>query len=192
MAAFLDRIEAGRQLAGLLAAPRVRPEVIVGVPPGGLEVAAQVARALEVPLDARLVCRVRAVDRPGLVVGALAEGGALCLETGALRACDRAADLAGAAHELELLVRRVRAGGKRIDLGGRRVAIVDDGVESGATLLAAVRAVRREEPRWIVAAAPVIPGPALARLREEADEVVAIAEGGRADVAWYEERGGES
>jgi predicted phosphoribosyltransferase len=189
MAVCHDRVAAGRQLAIVLAPLFDRPPVIIGVPRGGVVVAAQVARALDARLDARVVCRLVARARPPVVVGAIAEGGAVCVDAAALRASGAAADVAGAALEIDRLVRAYRPGGRRVSLRGETAVIVDDGVVTGATLRAAVRAVRREAPLRMVAAAPVVPRPAAEALRDEGVEVVAISEPeeSRPIAAWYED-----
>jgi putative phosphoribosyl transferase len=190
MAVFRDRVEAGRLLASFLEPFRGQRPVILGLPRGGVVVAAQAARILGAPLDVLVVCRIRAHgEAPPAMVGALAEGGAVYLDPEALRASEAAADITSAADEIDRRVRAYRDGRRRLAVRGRPAVVIDDGAVTGGTLLAAVRALRRESPSWLVAAAPVIPRPAAAALRDEADEVVRIAEpwGVRAIGAWYDD-----
>lgn len=188
MAAFRDRIDAGRHLATLLLPFARGHPVVIGVAGGGVAVAAQVALALDAPLDVVCVCPIRAGDGDE-VVGALAEGGALCLDGDALEASGAPGAIARAAAELERVVRLVRPACPRASLAGRTAIVVDDGVLTGLTLRAAVRAVRRGEPALLVAAAPILPETAAAELAPEVDALVRIAGPGmaRACRAWYDD-----
>lgn len=196
-APFKDRRAAGRALGEALKAYAGRRDLLVlGLPRGGVPVAAEVARALGAPLD---VCVVRKLGVPGqeeLAMGALGPGGirvlnddvisALGLTEGAL---DQAAAREGA--ELARRERRYREGRPPLDVRNRTVILVDDGIATGSTMLAAVRALRRMGPAALVVAVPVGPPSVLAELEAEAEEVVCLLreEALFAIGAWYEDFG---
>ena len=192
---FKDRIEAGRLLGDALRAYMGRTDVtVLGLPRGGVPVAAEIARILGAPLD---VCIVRKLGTPGheeLAMGAIASGGVRVLNQGVIRSfgiTDRAIE-AEAAREGAELARRERLYRQErppLDLRGRTVILVDDGVATGATMLAAVRALRRMGPTVIVVAVPVAPPSALAELEREADHAICLlAEESLIAVGyWYED-----
>jgi putative phosphoribosyl transferase len=177
---FSDRRDAGRQLAALLEPYRGERPVVVGIPRGGVPVAAEVARALDAPLDITVVRKIGAPQNPEYAIGALAEGGvhvlsgriagAIGLSEGALRAL-----LARAEHELEARLRCYRGAREPIDIAGRTVILVDDGLATGRSARAAVRSVRRRGAARVVLAVPVAAPTAVEMLREEADDVVCVA-----------------
>ena len=177
---FKDRNEAGRLLAEALEAYAGRGDAIVlGLPRGGVVVAAEIARALRAPLD---VCVVRKLGTPGheeLAMGALGPGGLQVLNgeiIASLHIADRAieAEVARERLELERRERLYRHGRGPLDLQGRVAIVVDDGIATGATMLAALRALRRLGPARLIAAVPVGPPSTLAELETEADAVVCL------------------
>lgn len=176
---FLDRVAAGRALADALAALRAENPVVVGLPRGGVPVAAEVASALTAPLDVVLVRKIGSPDRPELAVGAVGEDGVTVRNEALLADLGLSwSDLAGqVAHERAEIARRatsLRPGGPRPDLRGRTVVLVDDGIATGATVVAAIRVLRRLDARRIVLAVPVAPADTVTRLRAIADEVVCV------------------
>jgi putative phosphoribosyl transferase len=192
---FADRADAGRRLAERLGAYAGRRDVIVlGLPRGGVPVAAEVARSLHAPLD---VCVVRKLGVPGdeeLALGAIATGGVLVLNdrvVSDLHLSDEAiADVA--AVELAELCRREQAyRGERppADVAGRTVIVVDDGLATGATMRAAVRAVRMRAPARVVVAVPVAAAETCAALGPEVDEVVCALRPAdfRSVGGWYDD-----
>lgn len=177
---FKDRIEAGRELGRALKAYAGRGDLLVlGLPRGGVPVAAEVARALGAPLD---VCVVRKLGVPGeeeLAMGALGPGGVRVLNEEVIaalgitaRALDHAAEREGA--ELERRERLYRKGRPPLVVRGRTVILVDDGIATGSTMLAAARALRRMDPAAIVVAVPVGAPSTLAALEAEADAVICL------------------
>jgi putative phosphoribosyl transferase len=176
---------ANRQTAGRLLAEALRPlaaerPLVLGLPRGGVVVAAEVARALDARLDVLVVRKLGAPDRPELGVGAVSEGSVLCVDEG-LRAALRIADgelarmVARERQEVARRVARLRGGRALPPLAGRTVILVDDGVATGGTALAAIRAVRMLEPARLVFATPVCAPDAADLLGLEADDFVALA-----------------
>lgn len=178
---FSDRREAGKQLARAVARLRLEPPVIVlGLPRGGVPVAYEVARGLAAPLDVMLARKLGAPWQPELALGAIASGGIVVREPLAEQM------LARAAVDFDALIERERAELERRerayrderpppDLHGSSVVLVDDGLATGSTMLAAVRAARQAGARCIVAACPVASAEALERIGAEADETVVLA-----------------
>ena len=177
---FQDRRDAGRLLAEALGAYAGRGDtVVLGLPRGGVVVAAEVARALRAPLD---VCVVRKLGTPGheeLAMGALGPGGLRVLNgeiISSLGITDRAleAETARERLELERRERLYRQGRAPLALKGRIALVVDDGIATGATMLAALRVLRQLRPAKLLAAVPVGPPSTLAELEAEADAVVCL------------------
>lgn len=177
---FIDRIHAGRQLAHHLGRFGGRPDLIVlGLPRGGVPVAAEVARTLHAPLDAFVVRKLGVPGREELAMGAVASGGIRVLQPdtiAALRIPEATVSAVTEEEEAELARREQRYRGARPfpDLHGSTVLLVDDGVATGATMLAAVTAIRQRDPAVLVAAAPVMSVEAYRKLQRVADAVVAI------------------
>jgi putative phosphoribosyl transferase len=179
---FENRVQAGAALAERLQHYRGASDVIVlGLPRGGVPVAAQVARSLEVPLDVLVVRKLGAPGWEELAMGAIASGGTCVLNDDVLRALGSnlgdSVDQVLAAEQEELRAREQRYRGDKLfpDLRGRSVIIVDDGLATGATMRAAARAVRQQGAARIVIAAPVGASLTCEQLRSEADEVICAA-----------------
>ncbi|MEE1820432.1 phosphoribosyltransferase family protein [Streptomyces sp. SP18ES09] len=176
---FGDRTDAGRQLAARLDHLRGRDVVVLGLPRGGVPVAVEVAEALDAPLDICLVRKLGVPDQPELAMGALGEGGVRVLNERVIRetgVTDR--DIAVVEErelaELDQRTRRYRGGRAPVPLDGRTVVVVDDGLATGATALAACRVVRARGAARIVLAVPVAPRGWTTRLGGEADETVGV------------------
>ena len=175
---FRDRGEAGRLLGERLAQPRALGHVVVlGLPRGGVPVARQVARALGAPLDVFLVRKLGFPGQPELAMGAIASGGIRVLNeqlVRELRLSNELIDRVAEQEEKELSRREQAYRGDRppLDLCGKTVVLVDDGLATGATMRAAVEAVRRHGPRRVVVAVPSAPPHALEDLRDGIDELV--------------------
>lgn len=190
---FRDRRDAGQRLGARLAALRGQDVLVLALPRGGVPVAFEVARALSAPLDVLVARKLGAPGNPEYALGAVAEGGALVLDPEALLEADvGGAELARLVEaETAELSRRVRAyrGDRPLpEVAGRVVILVDDGIATGRTVRAALRAVRALRPARLVLAAPVAAASTSAALRREADEVVCLLEPDHffAVGAWYQ------
>jgi predicted phosphoribosyltransferase len=181
MMPFKDRAEAGRKLAMALSKYKDRQPVILALPRGGVPVAAEVASALDAPLDLILVRKVGVPFQPELAMGAVVDGGAHIVvrnedvirmagvdEAEFKSVCD--AELA----EIERRRERYLGGRERVDVAGRTVIVIDDGIATGATTRAALRAVRARNPKTLVLAVPVAPTESLVTLQQEVDDVVCL------------------
>src|SRR5437899_4876159 len=175
---FRDRTEAGQLLAAKLAAYAQRPDVLVlALPRGGVPVTYEVARALGAPLDVYLVRKLGVPGQEELAMGAIATGGVRVLNAAVVDALHipPAAIAAVAAAEQRELARRERLyRGSRPapDVRGRTVILVDDGLATGATMRAAVAALRQQQPARIVIAVPTAAPETCAELGAEVDEIV--------------------
>jgi predicted phosphoribosyltransferase len=178
---FRDRREAGRALARRLSAYAGRADIIVlALPRGGVPVASEIARALDAPLDVFLVRKLGVPGHEELAMGAIASGGARVLDSEVVRAYRISEeDIARvAAAESRELVRRERAyRGDRppLELRGRTVILVDDGLATGSSMRVALTALRRLSPARIVVAVPVAPRATLFALEGLAEESVCLA-----------------
>src|SRR5436309_12895426 len=176
--AFPNRIEAGRQLAEKLEKYADRDDVIVlGLPRGGVPVANEVAKRLRAPLDVFIVRKLGVPGHEELAMGAIASGGVRVLNEDVVRAVgitERELD-AVAARELQTLEARERAyRGDRgpLEVRGRTAILVDDGLATGATMRAAIRALRGMGAAEIVVAVPTAPRETCEALGREGDDVV--------------------
>lgn len=176
-----DRQEAGERLGAALREYAGRADVTVfGLPRGGVPVAAAVAQALDAPLDVLTVRKLGLPGQPELAMGAIASGGAIVLEHGTIAAAGvTAADVERAVrHETLELQRReaeFREDRRPIAVTGRSAILVDDGMATGATMRAAVLALRRMHARDVVVAVPVASPEACAALVAQADRCVCLA-----------------
>jgi predicted phosphoribosyltransferase len=178
---FKDRLDAGRKLAAALVKYKDQQPVVLALPRGGVPVAAEVASALNAPLDLVLVRKIGVPDEPELAMGAVVDGGTPIVvrnediirlagidEADFKAVCDR--ELA----EIERRRQRYLGNRARADVAGRTAIVVDDGIATGATTRAALRASRMRSPKSLVLAIPVAPSENLASMRKEADDVVCL------------------
>jgi predicted phosphoribosyltransferase len=192
---FLDRPDAGRQLAERLTGYAGRSDVMVlGLPRGGVPVAHEVAQALDAPLDVFLVRKLGVPGHPELAMGAIAEGGVEVLSDELIREIgipQKMVQQVAVRERIELDRRDAlyRGGRALASVRGHVVILIDDGLATGATMQAAVTALRRLEPARIVVAVPVGASDTCARLARLADELVCLAmpEPFQAVGLWYEE-----
>ncbi|MCW2952156.1 MAG: Erythromycin esterase [Conexibacter sp.] len=192
---FRDRAEAGRLLAEQLHEYSGRDDVVVlALPRGGVPVAFEVARALDAPLDVFVVRKLGVPGHEELALGAIATGGTRVLNervVGSMAIPDEWIEAVDARERLELQRRERAYRGNRPPpaVAGRTVILVDDGLATGSTMLAAVRALRQEAPARIVVAVPVADAEVCAAIRREADDAVCLMTPSplRAVGEWYED-----
>jgi putative phosphoribosyl transferase len=176
---FTDRRQAGRRLAARLGHLRGEDVVVLGLPRGGVPVAAEVAARLEAPLDVVVVRKLGVPYQPELGMGAIGEGGVRVLNDDVIRMAGTSQEALHRVEreeraELERRVRRYRGERAPVDLAGRTVVVVDDGIATGSTAQAACRIVRAQGAARIVLAVPVAPDGVNAAFRGVADEVVVV------------------
>jgi putative phosphoribosyl transferase len=176
---FADRVDAGRRLAPAVQKVADGDVVVLGLPRGGVPVAAEVAKVLGAPLDVIVVRKLGVPRQPELAMGAVGEGGVCVLEPATIRAAhvsqEELAEIQQREREqVELRTRMFRGDRPGVSLQGRTVIVVDDGIATGATMRAACRIVRERGARRVVAAVPVAAGSAAARLAGDADETVCL------------------
>jgi putative phosphoribosyl transferase len=192
MTTFRDRIDAGRRLAELI--PPLQDPIVLGLPRGGVPVAAEVARRLEAPLDVLIVRKVGVPGQPEVAMGAIGEAGARVVDDRTMRLAGASADDFSRieAQESDILQRRVavlRAGRTPLRLDNRTAVIVDDGIATGATARAACLVARQLGARRVVVAAPVASADAIVALQRAADGVVVafVPDGFRAVGQYYDD-----
>lgn len=178
---FIDRIDAGRQLAKALASYKTQNPIVLALPRGGVPVAAEIAAALNAPLDLILVRKIGVPFQPELAMGAVVDGAAPLTvrneEVITLAGISEQDFSAARDQELAEIERRRKAYlGDRPhpELAGRTVIVVDDGIATGATTRVALQAMRLRKPSKLVLAVPVAPTDTLRKLRAEADDVVCL------------------
>jgi len=177
--AFRSRMEAGELLAHQLTELQSQNVALLGVPRGGVVVAREIAHALDGDLDMVLAHKLGAPGNPELAIGAVCEDGRLFLdeEISSYMGIDDNYIKREKSRQMQELTRRVnryRSVLPKIPLSGRIVVVTDDGVATGATMQAALWAVRQESPEKIVAALPVGPQDSLERLSQAADETICL------------------
>jgi len=176
---FTDRTDAGRQLAALLDEQDIAADIVLAIPRGGLPVGRAVADSLDAPLDIVAARKLGAPGNPELAIGAVASDGTVWLNESLI------ADLGVSEASLDDQIDRERAAaaakvdryrGDRppLDVAGKRVVVVDDGVATGATTTACLRQLRNANAESVVLAVPVAPPDTVDRLQREADEVVCV------------------
>ena len=196
MRVFRDRQDAGRRLAEAVAGYAGPDTVVVGLPRGGVPVAAEVAGKLAAPLDVFVVRKLGVPFQPELAMGAIASGGVVVRNEQVLRLVpDAEARLAEARRREQAVLEEREAlyRGRRqaVDLHGKTVIVVDDGVATGATMKAAVEALRGAGVARVIVAVPVGAPDTLRELRRSADEVVCLQSPALFSAVgqWYEDFG---
>ena len=177
---FADRRDAGRRLAAALTRLKGTDAIVLALPRGGVPVAYEIAAALDLPLDVFIVRKLGVPGHRELAMGAIASGGARVLNQDLiddLRIPARAVEAVVAEEERELRRREQQyASQRRVPLEGRTVVLVDDGLATGATMRAAILAVRQQKAERVIVAVPVGAPPTCADLAHEADELICLRE----------------
>jgi putative phosphoribosyl transferase len=177
MTIFSDRQEAGRLLAPMLEGYRDDSPIVLALPRGGVPVGHEIARALDAPLDVLVVRKLGAPGFSEFGLGAIAEGGAVFVDRATAQTLGvtprQISDVAEReAAEIDRRVRQYRGGRPPPDVRGRTVILVDDGIATGGSVKAAIRALRALEPKRLVLAAPVVAAETAAELRADVDDLV--------------------
>ena len=178
---FQNRKDAGRKLAVALAGYQNQKCVVLALPRGGVPVAAEVAAALGAPLDLILVRKIGLPFQPELAMGAVVDGSApmVVRNEDVIQAAGVSEEEFKAVCDLELAeIERRRhsylGGRAAVDISGRTAIVVDDGIATGATTRAALRATRARNPNSLVLAVPVAPTESLTALRREVDDLICL------------------
>lgn len=176
---FADRGEAGRRLGRAVARLDLADPVVLGIPRGGVAVAAEVARTLLAPLDVAGAAKLGAPFNRELALAAVAPGGVLVMNEELARhlgvtAADLAAEAARKERDLTARLARFRGGRPPVPLGGRTAVLVDDGLATGLTVAAAIESLRRRDPARVVLAVPVASREAARALAPRVDDLVCL------------------
>lgn len=178
---FEDRADGGRRLAAALQGYKNDSCVVYALPRGGVPVATEIAQALQAPLDLILVRKLGVPFQPELAMGAVVDGGSPVVVRNEnviamARVSEREFQEVCRRELAEVERRRALYLGSRAPISpeGRVAIVVDDGIATGATMSAALRATRMRKPKMLVVATPVAPGDTVAELRKEADEIVCL------------------
>ncbi|WP_254841058.1 phosphoribosyltransferase [Natronomonas marina] len=176
---FRDRTEAGERLGEALRERDVAVDLVLAVPRGGLPVGRAVADAVGAPLDVVVASKIGAPGNPELAIGAVASDGSVWRNEAALRGTGAGEEYFERERELEVdnarrKADRYRGDRPELDLAGKTVVVVDDGVATGSTLRACLRMLAESDADRVVVAVPVGPPDTIAELRETVDEVVCL------------------
>jgi putative phosphoribosyl transferase len=193
---FHDRRDAGRRLAEL---PELKKyagrddAIVLALPRGGVPVAYEIAKAQKLPLDIFVVRKLGVPGHEELAMGAIASGGTRVIDEGLVHRLELdeetiARVAAEKQRQLEERERRYREGGVPLDVAGKIVLLVDDGLATGSSMRAAIQALRAKDPAAVIVAVPTAPRETCERLREDADEVICalIPDHFFAVGTWYE------
>lgn len=176
---FKDRIDAGQRLGEALKKLQIQDGIVIAVPRGGVVVGAQVAQILDIPLDIIIPKKVGAPQNPEVAVGAVTEDGTVIYNKNLLNRLDLSEeDLAPTVKkiisEIKRRMKSYRGTGKPPALEGRHVILVDDGIATGSTIVAALRFIKNSGCKAITLAIPVAPPDTVERLEKEVDHLVCL------------------
>ncbi len=177
---FEDRRHAGRLLAAALGFLRGEQQLLVlGIPRGGIVVAAEIAKALHAPLDVYIVRKIGAPYNPEMAIGAVASDGTVVLDQPLIAHLNIPAEYVHQEterqrKEIERRSKAYRGTREEQPITGKAVVLIDDGVATGSTVLAALRAIRQKSPARLVLAVPVGPPESIRELSKEADQVICL------------------
>lgn len=177
---FEDRHEAGRLLAERLRFLKGKKDLIVlAIPRGGVVVGSEIARSLDVPLDVYITRKIGAPYNPELAIGAIASDGTLLLDRSLASRLGVSEEYIQAQttrekEEIERRLAQYRGGHPPLELKGKRVILVDDGIATGATIEATINALRKSEPEELILAVPVAPQETVERLKKRVDRLVCL------------------
>lgn len=179
---FADRKEAGAALAAELEKRGIENGVVMAIPRGGVVVGAEIARRLQLPLDLIIPRKIGAPQSPEMAVGAVTQDGTAIIDHSILKRLgldenDLAGKIEQEVREIKRRMHKYRGSDDYPDHTGKEIILVDDGVATGSTVLAAIRSLYKLfQPSKLILAVPVAPPEVMARLREEVDEAVCLEE----------------
>lgn len=176
---FTDRVDAGRRLAERLAGRDLPQGLVLAIPRGGVVVGAEIARALSLPLDIIIPRKIGAPYNPELAIGAVTQDGTAIFNEELLRHFSikdetKAQLVAHAVAEINRRMRLYRGDKPLLSWRNRTIILVDDGIATGFTVTAALRSLRKADPKKIILAVPVAPPDTLENLRPEVDELICL------------------
>ncbi len=191
---FQDRTQAGQLLAQQLRRyAKDKNTVVLALPRGGVPIGYEIAQALHLPLDILSVCKLGTPGHEGFAIGAIASGGLSVLQETVIEACGIAAETVNALaakqlQELELRERLYRQGRAALDLRGRTVILVDDGLATGSIMAVAVKTVRAAQAAHLIVAVPAGSPDSVAKLRPSVDQLICLIQPERfyAVGLWYQ------
>ena len=176
---FQDRQDAGQQLGMALAGYRGEETVVLGIPRGGVVVAAEVAKILRAPLDLIIPRKIGAPRNSEVAIGAVAPDGTVILDNRMVAVMGISDDeITSLAEKVRVEISRreetYRGGRPARNLAGKVVILVDDGIATGYTILAALRAIKKQGPKKLILAVPVAPADTIRDLEREADQLICL------------------
>ncbi|MEW6173002.1 MAG: phosphoribosyltransferase [Bacillota bacterium] len=177
---FINRADAGRQLASRLSDKEFRDALVVSIPRGGVVVGAELAKELRLPLDIIIPRKIGAPFNPELAIGAVTQDGTaifnedLIAQIG-LTEENKEKMVAGTVAEINRRMRLYRGDRPPVSLGDREIILTDDGIATGFTVFAALRSLRKSRPKRIILAVPVAPKETIEALLPEVDELVCLS-----------------
>ncbi|MEW6572298.1 MAG: phosphoribosyltransferase [Bacillota bacterium] len=176
---FTDRVDAGRRLAERLAGRELPQGLVLAIPRGGVVVGAEIARALSLTLDIIIPRKIGAPYNPELAIGAVTQDGTAIFNEELLRHFSikdetKAQLVAHAVAEINRRMRLYRGDKPLLSWRNRTIILVDDGIATGFTVTAALRSLRKADPKKIILAVPVAPPDTLENLRPEVDELICL------------------
>jgi len=176
---FRDRTQVGKMLGERIRQLKITNPVVLAIPRGGLPVAKEIALALKAPLDVVITRKIGAPGEPEYAVGAVTQEGEMILDKEVVRSLGISEqylkqESARQTQEIKERMRKYRGDKPSTQLGGRTVIIVDDGIATGSTMLAAIKSVKMKKPSSIVLAVGVAPPDTIMKLSKEVDRVICL------------------
>lgn len=174
---FIDREDAGRRLAEKLSSYRGKDAVILALPRGGVVIGYEVARALNLPLDIVVVRKIGHPANPEYAICAVDEKGSFLCNEAEIKSVDQSWLKEEILRQKNEALRRIevyRGGRNSEEIGGKIIILVDDGIATGLTIRAAIKSIRKQNPKELVVAVPVVPHDTVIELRKEADMVIVL------------------
>lgn len=176
---FQNREDAGKKLAELLTRFKSEKPIILAIPRGGVVVGAEVARSLSVPLEIIIPRKIPAPNQPELAIGAVAEDGSRIIDQGLIKILNIPEiyidkETKNQIKEIKRRLKEYRNTAKTLDIKNKTVILIDDGLATGSTMLAAINFIKKKNPGKIILAIPVAPADTYQRMKSEVDKIVCL------------------